>query len=107
MSAVGSEVGSVVPLAVGFVLLFAVPLFTYLYEKTVKRRTVKAYISGVNRQGGRAFQSAYGDDRHLELSNFYMEEYFGEKKLLTPSIMVGAALLAASFVVQIILIFVG
>ncbi len=89
------------------VLLFAVPLFTYLYEKTIKRHTVKAYISGVNRQGGRAFQSAYGDDRHLELSNFYMEEYFGEKKLLAPSIMVGAALLAASFVVQIILIFVG
>ena len=88
------------------VLLFLVPLFTWLYERTVKRRVVPAYISGVNRQGGRAFQSAYGDERHLELSNSYMEDIFGERKLLMPSVMIGALILAAGVTASIIMYFI-
>ena len=84
------------------VLLFLVPLFTWFYDRTIKRKVVPAYISGVNRQGGRAFQSVYGDDRHLELANFYMEDYFGEKKLLKPSIIIGACILIAGMVFTVI-----
>ena len=89
------------------VLLFMVPLFIWMYDRTLKRKTVPPYISGVNRQGGRAFQSAYGDEQHLEIANSYMEDMFGEKKLLVPSIIIGAVLLAAGFAVQVIITFLG
>ena len=85
------------------VLLFLVPLFTWLYDRTVKRKTVPAYIAGVNRQGGRAFKNAYGDESHLELSNSYMENIFGEKKILNPSVMIGAVILAAGVITSVIM----
>ncbi len=87
-------------------LLFLVPLFTWLYDRTVKRKTVPAYIAGVNRQGGRAFQNAYGDESHLELSNSYMETYFGESRILMPSIIIGTVILGAGLVASILLYFI-
>ncbi len=96
------SVGNRILMIILVVLLFMVPLFTYLYDRMIKRKTVPAYISGVNRQGGRAFQSAYGDDRHLELANFYMEDLFGEKKLLKPGIIIGAVILISGLAVTLI-----
>lgn len=83
------------------ICLFLVPLFLYLRTKRMKRRTVSAYISGVNRQGGRAFYNSYGDERHLELSNWYMEDLFGEKKLLGFSVTVGAVFVVLALILVI------
>ncbi len=81
--------------------VFLIPLLIYLRTRRMKKRTVPAYISGVNRQGGRAFFNSYGDERHMELSNWYMEDLFGEKRLLKFSIIAGAAVVVIALVLVI------
>ncbi|MGN0165856.1 MAG: NADH-quinone oxidoreductase subunit L [Lachnospiraceae bacterium] len=83
------------------ICIFMVPLLFYLSGRKVKHRQVDAYVSGVNRQHGSAFYNSYGDERHLELSNWYLEEFFGERKLLNFSIVTGTVIVVLALVLVI------
>ena len=84
-------------------LLFIVPLSVFLIERKMKKKIVPSYLAGVNRQGGRAFMDSHGDERHLELANWYLEDYFGEKKLLKPSVITAALFLTFAIISMFIL----
>lgn len=43
-----------------------------------------AYMGGINEGDDRGFVDSFGKDRPVYLANWYMEDYFGEKKLLKP-----------------------
>ncbi|MBQ8281900.1 MAG: NADH-quinone oxidoreductase subunit L [Lachnospiraceae bacterium] len=81
--------------------LFLIPLLFYLFSRRMKRRTVDAYVSGINRQQGSAFYNSYGEEREMELSNWYLEDMFGEKKLLKFSVIVGAVFVVLALILVI------
>ena len=81
--------------------VFMIPAFFYLFTRRMKRRKVEAYVSGINRQQGSAFYSSFGDEKEMELSNWYLEELFGEKKLLKLSVISGTVLVILSLILVI------
>ena len=80
------------------VLPFAIRYLTF----GRKPKTVSSYMSGVNVGNDREFIDSFGNKKEIYLSSWYMTEYFGEKRLLVPSIV-----LAASFLVGILSIALG
>jgi ech hydrogenase subunit A len=48
-------------------------------------------MSGANRGNDRSFTDSFGDKKKMYLANWYMEDYFGEKKLLKPSLIIASA----------------
>lgn len=83
------------------ICVFLIPALFYLFTRGMKRRKVEAYVSGINRQHGSAFYSSYGDEKEMELSNWYLEELFGEKKLLKLSVFAGMVLVILSMILVI------
>jgi len=58
-----------------------------------KQKIVLAYMGGANTGDDRHFTNAFSKSEPMYLANWYMENYFGEKKLLLPSIFIGAAII--------------
>ncbi len=76
------------------VLLF--PLTFLNYGKNV--RVTDAYLGGANVQGSTQFTGSTGDVTDLETKNYYLENIFGESKL----IKVGAILTIISILVMVV-----
>ena len=60
-----------------------------------------SYVAGVNAGDDRHYIDSFGKERALYMSNWYMEDYFGEKKLLWPCIWVAAVLVAVMLIVVV------
>jgi len=69
------------------ILPIAVRLLTF----GKKKKVVMSYMGGGNYGNDRAFVDAFGEKKKMYLANWYMEDYFGEKKLLKPSIVLATA----------------
>jgi ech hydrogenase subunit A len=52
-----------------------------------------AYMGGANVGDNRNFIDAMGDSKELKVSNWYLDDWFGEKKLLKPAIWIGIAII--------------
>ncbi|MCR5775740.1 MAG: NADH-quinone oxidoreductase subunit L [Lachnospiraceae bacterium] len=63
------------------------------YVNTVQERRVLSYMSGFNTGNDRSFYDSQGEEKEQFLSNWYMNEVFGEKKLLRPCLMLTSAFL--------------
>lgn len=66
-----------------------------------KRKIVMSYMGGANAGNDRAFVDSYGKEKPMYLANWYMEEYFGEKKLLKPSLILSTAALLVLMTIAI------
>ncbi len=55
--------------------------FNTIFFRNDKRRTVPVYMAGQNAGDNENFIDSFGEKRKMELSNWYMEGYFGSKKL--------------------------
>ena len=78
-------------------MLFAIvilPIAVRFLTFGKKQKIVMSYMGGANSGDDRNFTDSFGDKKEMYLANWYMEDYFGEKKLLLPSIMVAAAIIA-------------
>lgn len=69
------------------------------FDKTSKQKS--AYMCGINTGDDRNFVDSFDEKKKLYLSNWYMEDLFGEKKLLLPSIILSAVVLVVMAVVGI------
>ncbi len=67
-----------------------------------KEKMTMSYMAGANAGDDRHFVDAFGGIRPSYLSNWYMDEMFGEKKILIPSLCV-----AAAFVVVLMILAIG
>lgn len=67
-----------------------------------KEKMTMSYMAGANAGDDRHFVDAFGGIRPSYLSNWYMEEMFGEKRILIPSLCV-----AAAFVVVLMILAIG
>lgn len=84
-------------LAMIVVIPFALRRLTF----NKKNKIVTAYMSGVNSGDDRHFVDSFGKDRAMYLSNWYIEDYFGEKKLLLPSIILSGAAIVIMLAIMI------
>ena len=78
------------------ILLIAIvvlPFACYLGTKKHKRKHVISYMNGVNAGDNKNFIDSFGEEKQLYTANWYMVEYLGENKLLTPCIIVSAGVL--------------
>lgn len=58
-----------------------------------EEKVVTAYMSGINTGDNRNFNGAIGGSKRMYLSSWYMDNYFGEKKLLPLGIIICTALI--------------
>lgn len=59
-----------------------------------KNKIVMSYMGGANAGDDRNFTDSFGDEKPMYLANWYMPDYFGENKLLLPSLVLsGGALI--------------
>ncbi len=58
-----------------------------------KKKIVMSYMGGGNVGDDRHFTDSLGRDKEIYLSNWYMEEFFGEKKLWRPSVAIATGIL--------------
>ncbi len=66
-----------------------------------KNKVVMSYMGGANSGDDRHFVDSFGADKSMYLANWYMEDYFGEKKILKPSVYLAAATLIVFLIVVI------
>ncbi len=81
--------------------IFIVPAVCYLFTKGTKSKQVLAYMGGANAGDNINFVSASGDAKELIISNFYMEEIFGEKKLFAPAVIVSTFIIIVFLIIVI------
>jgi len=86
-------------------LIVVLPLSALLPHR--RHRHVGAYMGGMTTNPDMQYTGAAGIPRKSELSNYYLEKYFGEKKLRTLGIwlcsgLIGLMLVAAGFVGAVI-----
>lgn len=56
-----------------------------------KNKIVTSYMGGVNTGDDRTFTDSYGKTKPMYLANWYLDDWFGEKKLLKPSLILSTA----------------
>jgi NADH:ubiquinone oxidoreductase subunit 5 (chain L)/Multisubunit Na+/H+ antiporter, MnhA subunit len=85
----GNEQIMIIMLCMILILPVAVRILTFGMEKKV----VMSYMAGANYGNDRAFTDSFGEKKKMYLANWYMEDYFGEKKLLKPSLVISSAVI--------------
>ncbi len=65
------------------VIPFAIRFLTFSKHNKI----VPSYMAGVNEGDDRSFVDSFGEKKKMYLANWYMEDYFGEKRLLRPAIL--------------------
>ena len=77
-------------------MLFAIvilPIAVRFLTFGKKQKIVMSYMGGANTGDDRHFVDSFGENKEIYLANWYMDDYFGEKKLLKPSIMISAGVI--------------
>ena len=90
IAAIGTE--DFVIMGVMLVCMCILPL-VMKYVNSVQERRVMSYMSGFNSGDDRSFYDSFGKEREQYLSNWYMKEIFGEKKILGFCLMITASFL--------------
>lgn len=90
---------NIMSLMLGMLLL--IPLGLYAFVATSDKKIVTSYMSGVNQGDNRAFVDSFGKSKPLYLTNWYMEKYFGEKRLSIFGIITTAAVIAVIFLMAL------
>ncbi len=66
-----------------------------------KNKIVHSYMGGANAGDDRHFIDSFGAQKPVYLANWYMEDLFGENKILRPSMMIAAAILVLMMAIVI------
>ncbi|MEI7884440.1 MAG: proton-conducting transporter membrane subunit [Clostridia bacterium] len=62
-------------------MFLILPISFFPIYKNDKRRKALTYMAGVNTGDNESFNSAFGKNREVEYSNWYMKDYFKSKKI--------------------------
>lgn len=69
--------------------IFVVPAISYMLTNKRKGKDVLAYMGGANAGDNHSFVDSKGESKELVVSNWYMIDWFGEKKIFMPAVIVG------------------
>ncbi|MCR4694626.1 MAG: NADH-quinone oxidoreductase subunit L [Pseudobutyrivibrio sp.] len=81
--------------------VFVIPFINYLFSKNQKGKQVITYMGGANAGDNFNFVSATGDPKQMHISNFYMEDIMGEKKLFTPSLIISTVIIVVYLIMVV------
>ena len=81
--------------------VFVIPAINYVLTKNTKAKQVITYMGGANCGDNFNFVSSTGDPKEMHISNFYMEDIMGEKKLFTPAIMISTFIIIVYMIIVI------
>lgn len=90
--------GNLYIMIVLLVSVFVLPSVMYLFAKHINTKTILSYMSGVNYGNSTDFVNSFGEKQSLQLKNWYMKDWFGEKKLLPASIIIAAFVLCFALI---------
>ncbi len=77
------------------IMIFIIPVMARVFTSRIKTRPNIEYMSGVNQGDDRHFEDSFGNSKNMYLSAWYLEDYFGEKKIWKPAAAVAVVLLVA------------
>ncbi len=60
-----------------------------------------SYMGGGNTGDDRTFVDSFGEQKPMYLANWYLEDWFGEKKILKPSLIFSTAALIILMIIAI------
>ncbi|MBQ7572975.1 MAG: NADH-quinone oxidoreductase subunit L [Clostridia bacterium] len=76
-------------------LIFVIPMVARIIVKKMTFKPNMEYMSGINQGDNRHFVDSFNQPKLMFLSNWYMEDYFGEKKIWKISVAIAAAVIVA------------
>lgn len=82
-------------------MIVILPIAVRLLTFGKKKKIVMSYMGGGNAGNDRSFVDSFGENKKMYLANWYMEDYFGEKKLLMPSLVLAAAAIIILMIIAI------
>ena len=82
-------------------MIVILPIAVRLLTFGKKKKVVMSYMGGGNAGNDRSFVDSFGKVKPMYLANWYMEDYFGEKKLLNPSLILSSAAIIVMMVIAI------
>lgn len=85
--------GNIAIMVIMVCAIFVVPFINYLLTRKVKEKTVIVYMGGANVGDNKNFVDYAGESKELQISNWYLTDWFGEDKLFKPSVAFGTLML--------------
>jgi ech hydrogenase subunit A len=82
------------------IAVFVIPMVMYLASRHINKTTVMTYMSGANTGNNKFFINSFGKNTRLFMTNWYMEDLFGEKRLLKTSLILATAVLVVAMCVM-------
>ncbi|WFR58099.1 proton-conducting transporter membrane subunit [Anaerocolumna sp. AGMB13025] len=83
------------------IMLLVIPISFIPFYKQDKRRIVPIYMAGENTGDNETFYGFAGEKQKVELSNWYLESYFGPKRLAFWSDLLAICMLSAGVILLI------
>ncbi len=79
------SMGILTTMVIMLVSVVVVPVVMYFVSRRARTQQVPIYMNGINEGDNRNFTNSLGEPQHLYLTNWYLSDIFGEKRLLRPS----------------------
>ncbi len=70
--------------------VFVIPLLVFLVTRRSHPHPVMSYVAGVNTGDSQHFVDSMGEEKEIQTTSWYMEDWFGEKKLMFPSLAISS-----------------
>ncbi len=90
---------AVLPMSIMYMLvilicfIFVVPVVTFYFTKNMHMNKKLSYMSGINEGDNDHFTDAFGAPKHLQMSNWYFKDFFGQRKLMVPCEIISLAVI--------------
>ena len=85
--------GNIAIMVIMICAIFIVPSINYLLTRNRKDKEIMVYMGGANVGDNKRFIDSEGESKKLQVSNWYMTNWFGEDKLLKPAIAIGSLII--------------
>lgn len=85
--------GNIAIMVIMICAIFVVPMVNYFLTKNRKDKEIMIYMGGANTGDNMNFIDSMGESKELQVSNWYMTNWFGEDKLMKPAEVVGVAII--------------
>ncbi len=93
--------GNVLIMLMMIFMIILLPILVRFLTLGKKNKIVMSYMGGANTGDDRSFITSMGEPKRMYLTNWYMEDWFGEKKLWKPSIILSTAAVIVLLVIVI------
>lgn len=93
--------GNVLIMLMMIFMIILLPILVRFLTLGKKNKIVMSYMGGANTGDDRSFINSMGEPKQMYLTNWYMEDWFGEKKLWKPSIILSTAAVIVLLVIVI------